>query len=235
LLLFLFLRLSILNEIIVLDNRMRDVVRKKYHSDSVEVVRIGVSHELLRYPRERKEMQSPPVIFFHGILAPRRRVEDLLLAITRLRQPAVLRIGGSTHFDRKYYLFLLRLTRRLHLQDRTRFLDDLEDDALAQEYQNCDMFVFPCDGQTWGVAPLEAMVFQKPVIVSTGSGVSEALNDSMAILVPPRDPNKLAQSIQLLMDDKRLRQRLIEAGSAYVSSNLMFENTAKRLREIWYL
>jgi glycosyltransferase involved in cell wall biosynthesis len=234
--LWLFLRVGVLNEIIVLDNRMAEIVKTKFRTNKVRVLRIGVSGTIANLERkvtEKKQLSSPPVVFFHGIIIPRRRVEDLLLAASRLRQEVIVRIGGDYHADRNYYVRLLRYAKSLGIGRRVLFLDDLDEDDLMDEYRTCDIFVFPCDHQTWGIAPLEAMILKKPVIVSTGSGVSEVLDDKYAVLVPPRNPARLTEAIEQLLENDELRGRLAQAGRDYVSLNLSFENTLRTLQEIW--
>lgn len=232
-LLALFIRLGILNEIIVLDGKLAQLVRTKYRTDRVHILRVGASLDLLRYQIEKHTQNTFPVIFFHGILIPRRRVEDLLYAIALLKRPVSLRIAGSVHFSKRYYVYLLRLTRTLRLEETVTFLGDLEDEALANEYSNCDMFVFPCDNQTWGIAPLEAMLFGKPVVVSTGAGVSEVLGSRTSILVPPRDSMRLAEAINKLLTDKELAELIGQRGRDLVIQKLTFQNTARELEKLW--
>lgn len=232
-LLTLFVRLGTLNEIIVLDGRLAQLVRTKYRTARVRVLRVGPSGDLLRYPLEKPAPHSLPTIFFHGILVPRRRVEDLLHAVAKLERPVFLRIGGSTHFSVRYYVYLLRLTRSLGLEKTTKFLGELEEGALANEYNNCDMFVFPCDNQTWGIAPLEALLFKKPVIVSTGAGVSEVLDSGTSILVPPRDPTRLAEAINQILVHKDMAELIAQHGRDFVARNLTFEETARVLGKLW--
>ena len=75
-------------------------------------------------------------------------------------------------------------------------------------YRICDIFVFPNTNQTWGLAPLEAMVFKKPVIVSTGSGVSEVFNHTMK--VDFWDIEDTANKIIAALQYKELHQEIIK-------------------------
>jgi len=80
--------------------------------------------------------------------------------------------------------------RELHLSDNVHFLGLLTEEELAFMYKNCDAFVWTGDDQSWGLAPLEAMLFGKPIIISAGNGVSEVLDESVAMVVPLRDPKQ---------------------------------------------
>jgi glycosyltransferase involved in cell wall biosynthesis len=77
------------------------------------------------------------------------------------------------------------------------------------------------------------MLFGKPVIVSTGSGVSEVLNENIALLVPPRDPISLRDSILKLLFNEKLRKTIGTSARQYVLTNLTFERTAEELMNLF--
>jgi len=51
---------------------------------------------------------------------------------------------------------------------------------------SADCFVYPSHGEGFGLQPLEAMALGKPVIATYYSGMTEYLDDSVAILLPNR-------------------------------------------------
>jgi len=244
LLLQLLLRLHAIDEILVLDNKMAAFAREKLGTARVVVVRIGVSPSVIELVK-KKDLIAPErysekkefVVLFQGIPIPRRRLEDLVSAISMMEgkesEAVHLYIGGSLDIDHDYVRLLTRMVERLSLNSRVTFLGSLTEEELAFMYKRCDAFVFPCDNQTWGLAPLEALLFGKPAIVSTGAGVAEVLNDDLAILVPPRNPQALRDSISMLIKDEDLRERLGGRGRSYVLTNLTFTNTADELKALW--
>jgi glycosyltransferase involved in cell wall biosynthesis len=246
------LRLGLVDRVLVLDNRMARLLAKEFTLQRIYVIRIGVSSSLLRlYDKMSKGAFSPPKtlynifhvspgtikLFFHGILIPRRRIEDLLIALSLLIKRGiknfVLYISGSMNWNRLYSNYLLNLKKKLGLDNYVFFLNSLTEDELAYAYHMMDIFVFPCDNQTWGLAPLEATLFGKPVVVSTGSGVSEVLNENVALLVPPRDPISLRDSIMKLLSDEKLRKTIGTNARQYVLTKLTFERTAKELMNLF--
>ncbi len=126
-----------------------------------------------------------------------------------------------------------QLTIDLDLREHVIFLDALRSDAeIAFMYNYCDIFVFPCDHQSWGLAPLEAMLFAKPVIVSSGSGVSEVL-EGVASIVPSRNPRILAASILNMIRDEPLTRRFAERGRKLVTDCFTYNSTGRQLEELW--
>jgi glycosyltransferase involved in cell wall biosynthesis len=238
----LILKLGFIDKILVLDNKMAKLVSERFKTHKVHVIRIGVPSSLIElYNKISKGcsysskklydilISHPRAVklLFHGILIPRRRVEDLLLALNLIVKDytdVVLLISGSMEYD-PYVSYLLNLRKKLELDRYVYFLGSLSDEELAYAYYTTDIFVFPCDNQTYGLAPLEAMLFRKPVVVSTGSGVSEILDENVALLVPPKDPISLKNSIIRLLSNKYLREKLGANAQEYILSKLTFKHT----------
>ncbi len=76
-----------------------------------------------------------------------------------------------------------------------------------------DLVVLPSIGEGLGLAILEAMGCGKPVVGSNSGGLKEiVVNKKTGLLVPPKNPNKLAEAmIEILKDPKRARS-MGEAG-----------------------
>jgi glycosyltransferase involved in cell wall biosynthesis len=63
----------------------------------------------------------------------------------------------------------------------------------------CDVVVIPSRWEPWGLVGLEAKAAGKPIIASAVDGLCEQVQ-SCGILVPPNDPQKLAEAIASLPD-----------------------------------
>ncbi len=58
---------------------------------------------------------------------------------------------------------------------KTRFLGQLADTELVEVYSNCKAFIFPAEDEDFGIVPVEAMSFGKPVIALRSGGVIETV------------------------------------------------------------
>ena len=88
--------------------------------------------------------------------------------------------------------------------------DDLE---LVRYYQQGDLFLFASRMEGFGLPPLEAMTCGVPVISTDIGGIREyARHGVNAWLVPVNSPVDMKDSIQLLLDDANLRNRLGQRG-----------------------
>jgi glycosyltransferase involved in cell wall biosynthesis len=81
---------------------------------------------------------------------------------------------------------------------------------------------------------LEAMAAGRPLVATTVGGVAEvAVHGEHALLVPPGDPVALASAIARLLQDKPLRDRLVEAARRQVETRHSPARRAARIGEIY--
>jgi glycosyltransferase involved in cell wall biosynthesis len=169
-----------------------------------------------------------------GHFLPHRRYEDAIIAVSNIikrNQNVRLLISGSKAFDPSYYMMLEKLIKKLKLK-RYIYLDDdfRTNDEVIGYYQLCDIFVFVSTEQTWGLAPFEAMVCKKPVIISRGVGSHQVLTNNVhALIVPEKSPENIAQSIEELLNNKKLYNNLKNEGYEFAITNFSYEKIAKSL------
>ncbi|HLG29804.1 MAG TPA: glycosyltransferase family 1 protein, partial [Candidatus Brocadiales bacterium] len=73
------------------------------------------------------------------------------------------------------------------------------------------MLVFPSLYEGFGLPPIEAMACGCPVIVSNTSSIPEVCGDA-AIYIDPYNHNSIADGIIELIENRKLRERLIDLG-----------------------
>jgi len=71
--------------------------------------------------------------------------------------------------------------------------------------------VFPSFMEGFGLPPLEAMACGVPVIATNRTAVPEILGDA-PVYVDPADVTGITEAMQRLVDDKPLREGLIQKG-----------------------
>ena len=250
---------GLVNQIVVLSVGMKRFVEETLGFSNTCVLRIGVSPSLVAVSNRLLERQSMSLVkqklridpslrpfaklYFHDSLLPHRRLEDLLRAVSILKNEfgvkrIVVYVAGSLRLNPRYVRGLMQLIGRLNLTREIIFLGSLEDDeSIGFMYSYSDIFVFPCSPQSWGLAPLEAMLFGKPVIVTYGSGVSEILAGiDVAEIVPPRSPRDLANSIMNMIREMKHRQRRRKTAlhaRSFVLKNMTYVSTGRQLEEMW--
>jgi glycosyltransferase involved in cell wall biosynthesis len=72
-------------------------------------------------------------------------------------------------------------------------------------FSRCSVLVAPSVTEGFGICVLEAMAHGRPVIVSEGAGAADVVrNCTDGYVVPRRDPDAIADCIQILKNDPAL-------------------------------
>jgi glycosyltransferase involved in cell wall biosynthesis len=103
--------------------------------------------------------------------------------------------------------------------------------ALMQQFE---VFVFSSYLEGLGTALLDAMALRKPVVATCAGGIPEAVQDGVTgILVPPRQPQALAQAVHQLLRHPEQRQRFGEAGRKRVEQCFTAQRMAAQTLQLY--
>jgi glycosyltransferase involved in cell wall biosynthesis len=182
--------------------------------DKVQVipppVEVGkASPEDVRAFRTRHRLEGHKVIGMAARLAAEKGVEYLLEAApTILEEHPGTRflfagqcenVLGEEAYERKIAPLLAALG------DRWTFLGVLPPDAMAAFFKACDVTVLPSinSTETFGLVQVESMICGTPVIAAGLPGVREPVRiTGMGKVVPPRDPQRLAEAVLEVLGDR---------------------------------
>lgn len=80
-------------------------------------------------------------------------------------------------------------------------------------YSRMDVFVLPSIYEGFGIVLLEAMASGVPVVATDVDGIKEVILDShCGILVPPKNPEAIANAVIKIIENPQLTQSLIDQG-----------------------
>jgi glycosyltransferase involved in cell wall biosynthesis len=224
-----------MDAIVVLDSKNARMVQRAYGRPA-RIVRSGPAAYFYDAPpraeaRARVGIDSLPLAVGVGILAPHRRLEDLVEAAALV--PGIrARIVGSDHVDPAYADRLDQLIRERGVGDRVELIrSSVPDEELRLLYAAADVFVFPNQRQTWGLAPLEALAAGTPAIVSAGAGVHEVLEGRPGVwVVPPLQPQAIADALH---DATEGAPSGLDQTRAWIREELNNRRYAERMAEIY--
>ena len=170
-------------------------------------------------------------VFFTGRLVYYKGVDVLIRAFSKVKN-CELFIAGTGELEEK----LKELVKRKNIDDIVHFVGFLPDEQLRQAYADCDIFVLPsvAKSEAFGIVQLEAMVYGKPVInTRLDSGVPYvSIHGRTGFTVKPSSPAQLAKALNILAQNKKLREKFGRNAFLRVEKYFNEKNIIEKLRDI---
>ncbi|MXW64607.1 MAG: N-acetyl-alpha-D-glucosaminyl L-malate synthase BshA [Bacteroidetes bacterium SB0662_bin_6] len=139
---------------------------------------------------------------------PVKRVEDVIRVFHRLVQEGMavnLLLAG----DGPDRMSAERLARELGVWGQIRFLGKQE--PIEELLSIADVFLIPSGSETFGLAALEAMACNVPIVSSNIGGLPELnVDGETGFLCPLGDIDALTEKTRAILSDDALQQRLAE-------------------------
>jgi glycosyltransferase involved in cell wall biosynthesis len=173
-----------------------------------------------------------------GRIKLRQKGQEVLVRAAAILKARGLRskvlIIGTTHPNNASHLQILKhLIRELGLQDDVILAGELDD--VKPAYGAMNVLVLPSAlPEGLGDVLLEGMAMRLPVIATNIGGPPEVVQDGITgFLVPPADPEAMADKIELVMHDAKLRDRLGQAGPARVMERFSTEEMIRKVEALY--
>ncbi len=148
-------------------------------------------------------------------LTPYKKIDVAIMAFNKLKLPLVI-IGEGP--ERK------KLEKMA--KENIKFLGWQADETLWQYYQNCTAFVFPGEDD-FGISPVEAMGFGKPVLALSRGGALETVVEGVTgEFFEDPDPAVLADGV------RRLRENLPNYNPEEIKKQAQKFNKERFIKEI---
>jgi glycosyltransferase involved in cell wall biosynthesis len=198
----------------------------------ISLVPLGVDTEVFRPLPDRRRVPGR-ILVTTSADVPLKGLAPLLraFAVLRARRPAELVIVGSPRPDGP----IPGLLDELALNGSVRFTGAVADAELVALYAEAEAAVVPSLYEGFSLPAIEAMACGLPLVATTGGALPEVVGDS-GLLVPPGDPQALADQLTALLADPGLRLSLGERGRRRVASRFTWVATARatveRYREV---
>jgi phosphoheptose isomerase len=160
-----------------------------------------------------------PIVLQLGRIVPRKGIDTAIEAFARLVDQhdwsggRLLIVGGESETPDPSLTpelgRLMTLARRLGIDDRVSFVGRRGRADLRTYYSAADVFVTTPWYEPFGITPVEAMACGTPVVGADVGGIRFSVMDGeTGFLVPPRDPDAVAERIARIVGDPVLHERL---------------------------
>jgi len=170
-------------------------------------------------------------IVFVGRHDPRKGMPVLLRAWSEIRRRtgAELRIVGADPL-----MVRLAISRAGIDPDGIAPLGFLSQDDLTAELSSAKAMVAPSlGGESFGMVLTRAFACAAPVVASDINGYRDVMTDETGVLVPPGEPNALADAVVALLEDEPRRERLGAAARRLAQERYSWDDIGRRLAEIY--
>jgi len=182
---------------------------KEYHINPEDIIVIynGVNEKNF-CPITKKSNNDIKYILFAGRIDRQKGLFDLVECaeyICKERADISFIIAGKGRDLKK----LKDKTKKAGLQDRFIFLGQVNKNTLLDLYQKTSIFILPSYHEGLPGALLEAMSCGLPIIATDVRGNKDLINNrENGIIIPTRSPKKMAEAINILIEDENLRKKL---------------------------
>jgi len=206
--------------------------------EKVAVVPSGIDFSVYEgdRPRDslRREYGFSESDYLVGIVAQledhkghRYLLEAARILMQRSRKIKIIIVGeGSLKLE------LTRQAERLDVKDVVYFLGFRED--IPNILASLDQFVLSSHLEGLGSSLLDAMACRLPVVATRTGGIPEVVEHGKSgLLVPPKDPEALADAVLALYRNRGLAARLGLEGYIRVHARFSVESTAARTVEVY--
>ena len=225
--------------IVTVSNTEKSTIVQKYPelSDKVKVVYNSYG-EYFKYPPVQKEEEiiakynlPEKYIFCLGNQSPKKNLSNILkgyfLFLEKTEEKIPLVLADHSPGD----IFLLLNSASSKYRPYLRFIGYVSNSEIPIIYKNSEMFLYPSIRESFGIPLLEAMAMKTPVLTSNISCMPEIAGRS-AFLADPFNPSSIANGIEALLHNQKLRNTLIERGSQRIKI-FSWENSARQMIEIY--
>lgn len=216
----------------------RQLTSLKLHAQIIKIpngIEIGSFPLASKETREKSKvkygLEGQTVLGYYGHLTYWKGLETLIRAMPEVEGARLLisSSGFETQGD-----FLRQEVKRLHIQDRVRFIGAVD---VPRFLQTCDIGVFSplsvVGSASYPNTLLEMMAARTPIVATNvGSNPELIENEKTGLLVEPMDSLSLAASINRLIGDKRLREKL-GSNARRLAESYDWRRIIKRIIELY--
>jgi glycosyltransferase involved in cell wall biosynthesis/phosphoheptose isomerase len=194
----------------------------------------------------RTSIGLPPdegMILHVGRMVPRKGIDTVIQAYARFladhdARTRLVIVGGESDDPDPQRTpeigRLQRMTAELGVQDHIWFVGRRGRSQLKYYYSAADFFVTTPWYEPFGITPLEAMACGTPVIAANVGGLKFSVRDGeTGYLVPPGEPDALAEKMRLLYSSPPLRRMFGQQAIQRVNESFTWSHVAEGLSKVY--
>jgi glycosyltransferase involved in cell wall biosynthesis len=217
------------------ENQRKVLQDRVANPETVEVIPHGVNDMFRNYDYEERPEEDHTVLFF-GHVIPEKGIGTLVEAITLAREElsdVKLVVAGNGSLGKRSRRIVERYPENFEIHDHF-----VPNDQVGEFFSRAALVALPYREQKGGTkghsgALATAFSFGKPVVASNaGDFPRQVAETGSGDVVPPEDPEALADAIVDLLEDGEKRARMAE-NSAKQADRLSWDSIADRHLDLY--
>jgi len=225
------------DRVVAVSNLMKQDILKYFDipAEKIQVIHNGVdlnkwAHTPLSDALKKKYGIADDYVLFIGRPTPQKGLEYLVAAADKIPMQIVL---GATGADTKDYenLMIEEVKKKKNI---VWIHELLKEEEYVQLYSSAKVFICPSIYEPFGIINLEAMACKTPVVASATGGITEVvLPEKTGLLVEPKNPKQIADAVNRLLKDDKLRKKMGEEGRKRVEEFFSWTIIAKETKKLY--
>jgi glycosyltransferase involved in cell wall biosynthesis len=181
------------DKIICVSNYEKSLIVNHFKIDEKKVAVIPNGINLEEFKGLEKKRKDYRVILYVGRLEKYKRVQYLIETLPKLDHGIILEIVGKGPYKES----LVKLARKLSVENRVKFYQDLPRKELLQKYADADLLVLLSKFEAYSITIAEALTAGTPCIVANTSALTEWIDNENCFGIDyPIDLEELAELIK---------------------------------------
>jgi glycosyltransferase involved in cell wall biosynthesis len=180
--------------------------------------------------KEINHIESQRVRFlFMGRLEKRKGIYDIIEAAKYIKNPdVIINLYGDGNLEEFQKLIIDN-----NLQEKVQIKGWISGDKKNEVFQTSAVLILPSYSEGLPMSILEAMAVGLPIISTPVGGIPEAVEDGVnGFLIQPGAYKALAEKIDILANDKVLREQMGQDGYKIAKEKFDINVVIKQLKEI---
>lgn len=216
---------------VVANSQASAIFCQKLCRRKINIIYRGVEIEQIEKVKPKNLKPSQIKICYLGRLIDGKGVKDLLMAVSELKsQNWELHIIG----DGSQKKFLKQLAYELKIDKKTFFWGCQKFENAISILKACDIAINPSYTEGLPTSIVEAALCQKAIIATDVGGTREIItNNKNGFLIKPKNVNSLKEKLELLINDKDLRNKFGKKSSKEAKNKFNWNNNILRYLNIF--
>ena len=227
------------NTIIVPNDYEKKIFKNFCNESKISIVKNGIDLDELKSPIidfKQKYSLKQDFILFLGRFHKVKGIDVLIDAINiikdnnSIKQIKIVIMGVDFGYEEK----MEEKIKKLNLSENFLIIKKPPREDVISAYALCKFSVLPSRWELSPLTPLEVFACKKTVISTTAHGIPHTIkNNENCILVPPSDPEKLAEAILVLLDNPDKCEKLAQSGYDMVMNEGNLYSMARNMLSVY--